>query len=251
MIKWLIAFIGLLALVGCATKLMILEHDQKTGNVIRTIEAEDYSIKTPTLTAVPSRWLTPAFVGQIIEGAIKWQAVTSIIPAPNPSNIVPTPTPVPTPAPYPAPVPTPVPGPTPPPIASSVFSTSGNIITLDLNTLPGSMRQAGFNVSDNGLYYAMAFIYAYGPGHTMPDDDAGSLVPINTPEIRGKIFNWFDGEVLKVITLMKANPSLNLIAIANDGKDRCGFRLGPAILERLKEFSGRISLGQVVSPENY
>jgi hypothetical protein len=113
------------------------------------------------------------------------------------------------------------------------------------------MRAAGFDVSDNGLYYAMAFIYAYGAGQTMPDDKKGSLVPINTPEIRTKILQWFDAEVMKVAAMMLANPVLTLVAISNDGPDRCGFRLGPPILERLKEFQGRISLGKVVPPEDY
>jgi hypothetical protein len=50
---------------------------------------------------------------------------------------------------------------------------------------------------------------------------------------------------------MLAEPKLTMTVISNDGKDRCGFRLGPPILERLKEFGGRISLGQILPPEQY
>ena len=72
-----------LFLVGCATKLIVIERDTK--GTVRTIEAEDYSIKTPTLTAVPSRWLTPNFVAEVFKGVIGWQ---SIIPAVECSPVV-------------------------------------------------------------------------------------------------------------------------------------------------------------------
>lgn len=99
------------------------------------------------------------------------------------------------------------------------------------------------------MFYIMAHIYAYGPGKDfVPHPE---LDPMDTDEIRGAIFNWFDAEVLKVRSMMLADMKLNLVAISNDGKDKCGFRLGPAILERLKEFQGRISLGQILPPEQY
>lgn len=118
-----------------------------------------------------------------------------------------------------------------------------------MNTLPGSMRAAGFAGSDNALYYVMAHLYAYGPGKAFVPH--AELDPLNTTELRNAMFNWFDAEVLKVLAMMKSNPALTLVAISNDGKDRCGFRLGPAILERLKEFAGRIQLGEVLSPDKY
>jgi len=167
---------------------------------------------------------------------------------------VPTPTPTPTPTPVPVPpTPEPIPVPIPPipvpPVASIVFTQSGNTIMLDMNTLPGSMGRAGFSASDNALYYAMAHVYAFGPGRVMPDDSEGSLVGLN--QVRQQIFDWFDKEVLNVRSMMIANQSLNLVAIVNDGRDRCGFRLGPAILERLNEFGSRIQLGHVLSPDEY
>jgi len=51
--------------------------------------------------------------------------------------------------------------------------------------------------------------------------------------------------VMKVRSMMQANSALTLVAITNDGVDKCGFRLGPPILERLKEFGNRISLGEI------
>ena len=265
--RLVVAFFVLLMIVGCSTKLIVIERDAK--GTIRTIEAEDYSIKTPTLTAVPSRWLTPDFVGKIIEGAIKWQSMIPVVPSPAPVPPTPTPGPYPAPGPSPIPVPTPVPVPpvpTPPtpvpvpspvpvptPVASTVFTQSGTVFTLDLNTIPGSMRAAGFNGSDNALFYVMAHIYAYGPGKDMVPH--AELDPIDTPENRQAIFNWFDGETLKIIAMMKANPALTLVAISGDGKDRCGFRLGPAIMERVLNdkaiAAGRVQLGSVMNPDDY
>jgi hypothetical protein len=238
-----------LFMLGCATKLVILEHDA-AGRVVRTIDAEDYSIKTPTITAVPSRWLTPDFVGELIKGALGYFSLSSLKPTnviPIPSPVTPQPTPQPAPVtPYPAPVPTPIPAPAPV-VGDMAFSKTGNVLTLDMGTLPANMRKAGFAGSDNGLYYAMAHIYAYGPGKDM----------VSHPELnalnqqREAIYQWFDNEVAKAGKMLKAIPTLTLVAISNDGKDRCGFRLGPPICERLKEFGGRVTLGQILPPEQY
>ena len=136
---------------------------------------------------------------------------------------------------------------------NSVFegssSSAGENLELNLDTIPDRMRKAGFEGSDNALYYALAHVYNYGPGAEMPDDDAGSLAILNTQ--RDAIYNWFDGEVAKVKDKLKANPQATVTAITNDGKDRCGFRLGAAIMERLKEFGNRVQLGTVLPESEY
>jgi hypothetical protein len=135
----------------------------------------------------------------------------------------------------------------------TVFDSSGSPgsenLELNMDTIPDRMRKAGFEGSDNALYYALAHVYNYGPGTEMPDDDAGSLSVLNTQ--RDAIYNWFDGEVAKVKDLLEKNPQATLTAITNDGKDRCGFRLGAAIMERLKEFGGRVQLGTVLPESEY
>jgi hypothetical protein len=128
-------------------------------------------------------------------------------------------------------------------------SSSGENLELNLDTIPDRMRKAGFQGSDNALYYALAHVYNYGPGTEMPDDGAGSLAVLNTQ--RDAIYNWFDGEVAKVQDILKANPRATVTAITNDGKDRCGFRLGAAIMERLKEFGNRVHLGTVLPESEY
>lgn len=128
-------------------------------------------------------------------------------------------------------------------------SSTGEKLELDLNKIPDRMRAAGFQGSDNALYYALAHVYNYGPGAEMPDDGAGSLVTLNTQ--REAIYNWFDGEIDKVEDVLKTNSQATLTAITNDGRDRCGFRLGPAIMERLKEFGNRVQLGTVLPDSEY
>ena len=134
-------------------------------------------------------------------------------------------------------------------VFDSSGSSGGENLELNMDTIPDRMRKAGFEGSDNALYYALAHVYNYGPGTEMPDDDAGSLSVLNTQ--RDAIYNWFDGEVAKAEKMLKSNPQATLTAITNDGKDRCGFRLGPAIMERLKEFGGRVQLGTVLPESEY
>ncbi len=128
-------------------------------------------------------------------------------------------------------------------------SSAGENLELDMNTIPDRMRAAGFQGSDNALYYALAHVYNNGPGAEMPDDGAGSLATLNTQ--RDAIYNWFDGEVAKVKNILKTNPQATLTAITNDGRDRCGFRLGPAIVDRLKEFGNRVQLGTILPDSEY
>jgi len=251
--RWTVIILSLLLVVGCATVLVVEERDAK-GNLIRSIRAEDYSIKTPTVTAVPSRWLTPSFVSEIFKGIIGWQSILpALTPAkPEPEPVTPTPTPTPvTPEPVTPVEPTPVtPTPTPTPaVTDTVFTKAGNLLTLDLERVPEAMNRVGIPGDANELWYSLAHVYAYGPGREM----VGELEEQNP--YRQQIFDWFDAEVLKVIAMMKADKNLSLIAISNDGKDRCGFRLGPAIVERVLNdpaiSASRVQVGQTLSPDDY
>jgi hypothetical protein len=128
-------------------------------------------------------------------------------------------------------------------------SSAGETLELDMNAVPDRMRKAGFQGSDNALYYALAHVYNFGPGREMPDDEAGSLAILNTQ--RDAIYNWFDGEVAKVKDILVKNPRATVTAITHDGRDKCGFRLGPAIMDRLKGFGNRVQLGAVLPDTEY
>lgn len=122
------------------------------------------------------------------------------------------------------------------------------IVIADMDTIPDRMRQAGFQGSDNALYYSLAYVAAFGPG-TMPDDGAGSLVELSrrSPEIEA----WWKVQILNAAFTMRKMPNLTAVAIANDGRDRCGFRLGEAIMRDLREFGNRVTLGQITPESEY
>ena len=258
--KWqrIITVLALVSLAGCTSHLTYGPNGQLVASNYSISETLDSTGRVTARTYtpfVPDRWYSDALdklgpmisqLSPVIEKILAYFKVANVPAVTPPAPVTPAPVPV-TPVPVtPVPV-TPVPGPTPPPIASSVFSREGNTLTLDLNTLPGSMRAAGFPGSDNALYYAMAHIYAYGPGKDMVPH--AELTWLN--QNKQSIFNWFDGEVLKVAAFMRSNLTAEVMAISNDGRDRCGFRLGPAIMERLKEFGNRVTLGKILPPEEY
>jgi hypothetical protein len=110
---------------------------------------------------------------------------------------------------------------------------------LDLDTLPDRMRQAGFEGTDNQLYYALASTYADWPWQPDPNDPAS----IKLSDQREDIYKWFDNIVSGVGRQMKANPYLTASAVINDGPDRLGARLGPAIMKKLSNFGDRVQMG--------
>jgi hypothetical protein len=112
---------------------------------------------------------------------------------------------------------------------------------FDLNTLPDRMRQAGFEGTDNQLYYALASTYAEWPWQPDPTDAAS----IKLSDQRDDIYKWFDSIVNNVAGQMKDDPSLTATAIMNDGPDRLGARLGPAIMKKLGSFGDRVQMGTV------
>jgi hypothetical protein len=119
-----------------------------------------------------------------------------------------------------------------------------------MNTLPGSMRAAGFQGTDGGLFYALATLVAWGDV-SLPD-------VVDLKDIHGKkkeIIAWFDAEVQKVIEALKSNQTYTLVAISNDGRppDKLGFRLGPPIVRRVSEagLSSRVTLGEVLPESAY
>lgn len=124
-----------------------------------------------------------------------------------------------------------------------VFERVGNAYGCNMDTIAGKMRKAGFLGRDTALWYTLAFVYALGPERDLPSLSDPEMAVLQTQ--RQQIYDWFDGEVQKVYALMKADPNLQVIAILNDGYDKCGFRLGPPIVSRLSDFGDRVSLGDI------
>jgi len=112
---------------------------------------------------------------------------------------------------------------------------------FNLDSIPDRMRKAGFEGTDNQLYYVLASTYADVPWQPDPTDAAS----MKLSDQRDDIYKWFDNIVNDVAGQMKADPSLNLTAVMNDGPDRLGARLGPAIMKKLGSFGDRVQLGSV------
>lgn len=122
--------------------------------------------------------------------------------------------------------------------------TDESFIICDLATLPEQMRADGIMFKDNAIYYGVACAWA-GHGWTINEETQ----PIY--EAQEHIRDWFESHIQKAIRKLQTDLSLTAVAIANDGRDRCGFLIGPAIMERLKWFGNRVTLGQIVPESEY
>jgi hypothetical protein len=150
------------------------------------------------------------------------------------SQITADPVPIPEPQPDPVPLPEPIPDPIP----------LTEIVICDLATLPEQMRADGILLGDSSIWYGVACAWA-GHGWTINDE----TMPIY--EVRDRIQGWFEALIQHGLIKLRNNPNLTATAIAGDGRDRCGFLIGPAIMERFKEFGDRVQPGTVVPESEY
>lgn len=121
------------------------------------------------------------------------------------------------------------------------------IIIADLDTIPDRMTAAGFPGSPNAQYYILAHVVAFGPGASIPEHPELTILSSQ----RAGIEIWWDTYIAAIRERMKTNPKATATAITNDGPDRCGFRLGPTIVERLSEFGDRVQLGTILPESEY
>ena len=120
-------------------------------------------------------------------------------------------------------------------------------MVADLNVIPSMMTAAGFPGSPNAQYYVLAHVAAFGAGYSIPIHPELTVLATQRPAIEV----WWWGYVDGVKQRLRANPGLKAVVIANDGRDRCGFRLGPPVYERLKEFGDRVQMGTIVPEKDY
>lgn len=118
------------------------------------------------------------------------------------------------------------------------------IVICDLETLPEQMRADGIMLKDNALYYGVACAWA-GHGWTHNEETAPIIA------LSDRIQGWFEALIQHNLIKLRNNHNLKATAIAGDGRDRCGFIIGPAIMERMKEFGDRVQLGTVVPESEY
>jgi len=148
------------------------------------------------------------------------------------------------PDPVPDPIPIPEPIPDVPPKPPNGAQIGGPLIVCDLATLPERMRADGILLGDSSIWYGVACAWA-GHGWSMTNE----VVPIY--EARDRIQVWFEALIQQSVLKLRDNPTWTATAIANDGRDRCGFIIGPAIMERFKEFGDRVQPGTWVPESEY
>ncbi len=144
----------------------------------------------------------------------------------------------PTPIPPPTPPPTPTPPPDPPPISTGVGQ---ELVVWDGNTIAQHMNDAGFIGRDTAVWYALFQGYAGLPWNLEGADQEVLTLYAQ----RDEIVTWWNGEIDKIISQLRANPTWTAVVLKNDGYDKGGFRLGPPTLEKLTEFGDRISMGEI------
>lgn len=130
--------------------------------------------------------------------------------------------------------------PVPPPLAGALEGAT-ELIVWDGNTIADEMRAAGFQGRDTLMWYGLANSYT-GIDWDLSNADQEVLLMYNR---RHEIQNWFGELVNRFRITLQDNPTWTATAIVNDGHDRCGFRIGPAIVDALSEFGDRVRLGEV------
>ena len=119
------------------------------------------------------------------------------------------------------------------------------LVLADLNAAPDQMTRAGFPGFWKAQLYALATTYA-GMNWSPSVIDLKDLY-----QQRGEINAWWSRYVGAIVQLMQKAPQTTALIIVNDGPDRVGFRLGPAMQAQMGSVAGRVTLGSTVHESQY
>lgn len=132
-----------------------------------------------------------------------------------------------------------------PPTDPGDAQIGGSLILFDLPQTAVDMYQAGFPCREGVCLYALGQVANGWPIPAQSDELALMATYYD------RIGLWYEDKVRLHSGLLKNNPSLTVTILANDAKDRFGCRIGPATMERLKEFGDRVQMGYFVSESEY
>ena len=113
------------------------------------------------------------------------------------------------------------------------------LIIADMNLIPSHMDRAGFPAPENQQYYALASTYA---GLNWSPGDATSQALWDAQD---QMYAWWNRYIQKVVEIMQKAPQTTAIIIVNDGTDRLGARLGPAIYDHMGSVANRLQMGDI------
>jgi hypothetical protein len=118
------------------------------------------------------------------------------------------------------------------------------LVLADLHLAPHQMTRAGFHGEWKAQCYALATTYA-----------GGNWTPVAETEglwrQRGELNAWWSRYVGAVVQLMQKAPQTTAVIIVNDGPDRVGFRLGPAMHRNMGSVASRVQVGSTMHESLY
>ena len=120
-----------------------------------------------------------------------------------------------------------------------------HLILTDLEQVPHQMTRAGFPGFWKAQLYALATTYA-GMNWSPSKPELQNLY-----QQQREINAWWSRYVGAVVQLMQKVPQTTATIIINDGPDRVGFRLGPAMQRDMGSVGGRVQLGSTVHESQY
>jgi hypothetical protein len=115
------------------------------------------------------------------------------------------------------------------------------LIIADMDQIPNQMSRAGFVGRWTAQDYALATIYA-GTGWSADPSDSESQALYDQ---RDNMDAWWSGYIQRIVQIMQKYSQTTAVIIQNDGFDRCGFRLGPAIYDNMGSVASRVQLGDI------
>lgn len=114
------------------------------------------------------------------------------------------------------------------------------LIITDMDLIPSHMTRAGFPAPENQQYYALASTYA---GMNWAPGDATSQA---LWDARDQMDAWWSRYIQRIVQIMQKYPQTTAIIIINDGPDRLGARLGPAIYQNMGSVITRVQMGDIM-----
>jgi hypothetical protein len=113
------------------------------------------------------------------------------------------------------------------------------LIIANMDLIPSHMDRAGFVAPENQQYYALASTYA---GLNWSPGDATSQALWDAQD---QMYAWWNRYIQEVVRIMQKYPQTTAVIIINDGADRLGARLGPAIYDHMGSVANRVQLGDI------
>lgn len=117
-----------------------------------------------------------------------------------------------------------------------------HLIVSDMDLIPGTMSQAGFNARINMQYYALSRNIAGANWDAKGDPEGQEFL-----NVRSEMEDWWFRYINAIVQIMQKAPQTTAVIIVNDGHDKCGRSLGYGTSRAMGSVSSRVSMGDTVA----